>query len=153
MKSRLLITLLLFVSFGVGAQIYQPQFSTPSPNAASLGEFGRVPVSHFTGVPSVTVPLHEIEVGDFKYPITLAYHLSSVKPNAQPGSVGLGWSLLADACITRTVRGVYDEKMGYGNNEHGYYGHRAKMQGINAEDFLDYTNEGLESSISNSDWY
>jgi hypothetical protein len=32
----------------------------PTPNAASLGTFGDVPVSYFTGSPQIDVPLHSL---------------------------------------------------------------------------------------------
>lgn len=48
--------------------------STVSPNAASLGKFGDVPVSFATGIPSVTIPLYEINVGKIKIPLSLDYH-------------------------------------------------------------------------------
>lgn len=132
----------------VSAQLLQPVYSAPSPQAASLGEYGEVPVSHFTGTPDVSVPLFEIEAGDYKYPVGLSYHLASVKPNAQPGSVGMGW-LLTDACICRTVRGVYDEKMDEHGNAHGYYGHHAKMQNITGLQFRTYT----QNNLTGNGWF
>ena len=138
----LIISWLLSVSAVAYAQLLQPVYSAPSPQAASLGEYGEVPVSHFTGTPDVSVPLFEIEAGDYKYPVGLSYHLASVKPHAQPGPVGLGW-LLTDACISRTVRGVYDEKMDEGGVAHGYYGHYAKMRNITGGQFDSYTRDNL----------
>lgn len=132
----------------VSAQLLQPVYSAPSPQAASLGEYGEVPVSHFTGTPDVSVPLFEIEAGDYKYPVGLSYHLASVKPNAQPGPVGLGW-LLTDACISRTVRGVYDEKMDENGIAHGYYGHCAKMRNITGYQFGLYT----ENNLTGNGWF
>lgn len=43
----ILVTVLL--SMTATAQLLQPDYSVPSPHAASLGEYGEVPVSHFTG--------------------------------------------------------------------------------------------------------
>ena len=43
----ILVTVLL--SMTASAQLLQPDYSVPSPQAASLGEYGEVPVSHFTG--------------------------------------------------------------------------------------------------------
>lgn len=53
-----------FYSLTASAQLLQPVYSAPSPQAAALGEYGEVPVSHFTGTPEVSVPLFEIEAGD-----------------------------------------------------------------------------------------
>lgn len=50
---------LLFLPLTASAQLLQPVYSAPSPQAGSLGEYGEVPVSHFTGTPDVHVPLFE----------------------------------------------------------------------------------------------
>ena len=65
------------------AQLLQPVYSVPSPEAATLSEFGQIPVSHFTGQPEVSIPIYEIEAGDFKYPIALSYSLPSVKARSR----------------------------------------------------------------------
>ena len=153
---RRLVTVLLgiLVSSTVSAQLLQPVYSAPSPQSASLGEYGEVPVSHFTGTPQVSVPLFEVEAGDYKYPVGLSYHLGSVKPHAQPGPVGFGW-MLTDACINRTVRGVYDEKKDDGNNgaAHGYYGHYSEMLGITNEQFRLKTQNNLTGWDSQTPWF
>ena len=143
---------LVLLPLRVSAQLLQPVYSAPSPQAASLGEYGEVPVSHFTGTPGVSVPLFEIEAGDYKYPVGLSYHLGSVKPHAQPGPVGFGW-MLTDACISRTVRGVYDEKMDREGVAHGYYGHYAKMHGITDAEFDGYTQNNLVAETTQTPWF
>lgn len=115
-------------STATNAQV-RPVYSIGAPEASNLGIYGSVPVGMFTGVPEISVPLYEIRAGAMTFPISLDYHLSSVKPNKYPGIVGLGWSLQCGGCISRTVRGCPDEKMS-GKNENGYYGNRAKMIGI-----------------------
>lgn len=110
-----------------------PVYSVQSPDAANIGLFGSVPVGLFTGTPEVSVPLFEFESGTMKYPVSLDYHLSSVKPNQYPGCVGIGWTLNCGGCISRTVRGVYDEKYStYGN---GYYYHYSEMNNISNSEF------------------
>lgn len=86
--------------------------STPviqSPNASSLGTFGNIPVSYFTGTPDISVPIYTLTCGDIKVPIELKYHPASVKPNEHPGWVGLGWNLQSYGCITRVSHGMNDE--------------------------------------------
>lgn len=75
-----------------------------SPNAASLGIFGSVPVGHYTGVPNISIPIYEIQSGDVKLPIKLSYHASGIKLAQEASSVGLGWVLNAGGCITREVK-------------------------------------------------
>lgn len=83
----------------------------PSPNAASIGKFGSIPVGLSTGIPSVTVPIFEWEGKNFgqSVKISLDYHAGGVQVDEQPSDVGLGWALNAGGVISRTMRGIYDE--------------------------------------------
>ena len=76
-----------------------------SPNVASLGQFGNYGVSHFTGIPDISIPIFEATSGDLEVPITLSYHSSGVKPTEVASWVGLGWSLSAGGQISRSIRG------------------------------------------------
>ena len=129
MKRLLASVLSLLLLPGLAlAQLISPVYSMPSPEVGTLGTFEEIGVDHFTGLPQVGVPIHEIEAGDYRFRISLGYDLASVKPHLQHGAVGIGWQLLADACISRTVRGVYDEKM---DSE----GVRYEFGGVDAIDF------------------
>lgn len=85
-----------------------PQIIPPGPNAASLGQYADVPVSNYTGVPNIMVPLFEIKSGEIKLPITISYHASGIKVAQEASLVGLGWALNAGGVITRQVRGLDD---------------------------------------------
>jgi hypothetical protein len=106
-KKRLLLLFVLFSTLVYGQ--VNPLSDYPSPNAASLGIYGQIPVSHFTGVPDISIPIHTIKFQELELPITLRYHVGSVKPDAPVGWVGLGWNLEAGGSITRIVRGRKDE--------------------------------------------
>lgn len=86
-----------------------PKVTPPSPNAASLGKYGDIPVSLYTGIPNISIPLYTITVGKFSLPISLSYHSQGLKVEERAGWVGLGWSLNAGGVITRTVHGLADE--------------------------------------------
>ncbi len=81
-----------------------------SPNVAALGKFGDYQVSHFSGLPEISIPVYEAQSGGLKLPITLSYHASGVKPTDQASWVGLGWSLSAGGQISRAVVGKADEE-------------------------------------------
>lgn len=127
MKKSLL--LLLFISWAWGvraqsAQIPQAPATVQSPNAASLGMYGEVPVSLYTGLPSIEVPLHTVQEGPITVPITLAYHASGFRPDMHPGWVGVGWNLSAGGAINRTVHDMPDENNGTNGGAgylNGYY--------------------------------
>ncbi len=140
MNKRLLLAFVLLVSINLGsmAQLL-PIKNVPSPEIAGLGEYGKVPVSLYTGIPDISVPLYELKTGNFTLPLSASYHLASVKPNAQPGCLGLGWTLQAGGYITRTVHGLYDEKCESNGYASGYYAHAAKLQNMNNEQFAEAT--------------
>lgn len=88
----------------------------PSPNAASLEKFADIPVSLYTGIPNITVPVATLQSRSLSVPVSLGYHYTGLKPNETPSWVGLGWSLNAGGVITRTVRGKSDD-----NSSNGYW--------------------------------
>jgi len=109
MKTRLiLLGALLFTKLLSFGQSKLP-LAIPSPNAASLGIFGQIPVNYFNGLPSIDIPLYTINESGVSIPIALSYHASGVRPDHHPGWVGLGWTLSAGGAITRIVNGEPDE--------------------------------------------
>jgi hypothetical protein len=91
-----------------------PQVIGPSPEAASLGKFAQVPVSLYTGTPTINIPLYDIKSGPLVLPIGLSYHASGIKLDEIPSWVGSGWALNAGGLVTRTVRGKPDDQLTYG---------------------------------------
>lgn len=86
----------------------------PSPNAASLGKYGDIPVSYHTGVPNISIPIYTVTQGSLSLPISLSYHSSGLKVDEVASNVGLGWSLNAGGMITRSVNGGPDEGVSSG---------------------------------------
>lgn len=86
----------------------------PSPTAASLGQYGDIPVSNYTGVPSISIPLYAVRSGKIELPISLSYHASGIKVAQEASWVGLGWALNAGGVITRQINGIDDFKEGTG---------------------------------------
>jgi YD repeat-containing protein len=80
-----------------------------TPNAASIWKFGAMPVSLYTGIPNIQIPLYEIVVKDFKLPISLSYHASGIKVEDISSWVGMGWTLNAGGAVNRMQRGIEDE--------------------------------------------
>ena len=122
-KKILLLFILLLSDKGyLFAQWQNISATIPSPNAASLGLYTELPVSYFTGVPNISVPLYEVKGNKISLPITLNYNASGLRPEAHPGWVGNGWSLSAGGVITRKANGQIDEYNRVGTTgEVGYY--------------------------------
>ncbi|MBP2831192.1 PKD domain-containing protein [Aquimarina sp. U1-2] len=91
-----------------------PQIYPTSPEAASLGKYGEIPINLSTGRINHTIPLHTIKESEFSLPISLSYSYSGLMVEEIPGSAGLGWDLTGRGMITRQVRGLPDESsLGY----------------------------------------
>lgn len=89
----------------------------PSPTAAALGVYGNIPVGHFTGLPSVTIPIFELRSRELSTAISLSYHSTGLQVEQMASSTGLGWSLNAGGNISRTIFGMDDfSAFGYATN-------------------------------------
>jgi YD repeat-containing protein len=106
--------ILIISTKGIAQNTLVPKIVPPSPEAASLGKFVEVPVSHYTGLPTISVPLYTIESGEINLPIQVSYHARGVQVSEMASQVGIGWALNAGGVITRQQRGAADE------SNHGY---------------------------------
>jgi YD repeat-containing protein len=99
---KILPVLIVFVSQQLYSQ--SPSLSTvamPSPNAASLIKFEQIPVSNYTGVPNIEVPLVNIKSFDSDLKISLSYNSNGIKVEDEASLVGLGWVLNAGGVIQK----------------------------------------------------
>lgn len=111
------IILLFFIVglhvFGQNPQIKTelPEIIPPSPTVSALMKFEEVPVSNYTGIPDISIPLFgsATHSKDINLDVSLKYHSSGIAANERSSDVGLGWSLFAGGTISRTVRGIPDE--------------------------------------------
>ncbi|QTE36362.1 hypothetical protein J3L18_25020 [Mucilaginibacter gossypii] len=86
--------------------------ATVSPDVASLGKFGNIPVSYPTGVPSITIPLYEIHAGKIDLPLSLDYNSAGIRVDEIASGVGLGWALNGIGAVSRNMVGLPDEGTG-----------------------------------------
>lgn len=82
---------------------------SPSPTAANLSKYGDVPVTYYTGLPNVSIPIFNATGSELSIPITLTYNFSGLQPYQKPGWVGLGWSLQAGGVVTRSIGDKLDD--------------------------------------------
>jgi hypothetical protein len=113
-------------------------FMPPTPNAASLGKYGEIPVGLYNGIPEISIPLYTVKARGVDLPIGLSYHAGGIKVEEIASWVGLGWTLSAGGAITRSVRGMPDDFPG------GYFTARNTIK-TNA---LPYLNDNLTPATS-----
>jgi len=110
MRKRIILIMLLLGNILAYSQNKKfPEVIPPAPNAISIAKFNQIPVERYTGTPSISIPIWNIEQGSLKLPITLDYHASGIKVAEIASCVGLGWSLKAGGSVTRSVFGLPDE--------------------------------------------
>lgn len=104
------VVIFLIVSWFINGLHSQdlPEVIPPAPTAAALGKYGDIPVSQYTGVPNISIPLYQIQSRDISVPISLNYHAGGIKVEEEASWVGLGWSLNAGGVVSRSVRGLDD---------------------------------------------
>lgn len=112
----------------------------PAPTSAALGKFGSWPVSYYTGVPQINIPLYEIKSGAISTSVSLSYHASGIAVEEMGSWTGLGWSLNCGGVITRTVNGYPDE------NPEGYLNILSRYKGSGLSSSFDVTNNTADLS-------
>ena len=100
---------LIFLSPGEVLSQQSMPGELPTPQAASLGQYGDVPVSLYSGTMSLSIPLLSTTVRGVKFDVHLDYNGSGIRVNSLPGPTGHGWTLNCGGVITRSVNGEYDE--------------------------------------------
>jgi len=114
MKKKSLFSLIVLFSWIFTAQEL-PTIIPPSPEATSLAKFIEIPVSHYTGLPNITIPIHTIHQSGMNIPVSLSYHARGIQVSEISSRVGLGWALNYGGSISRQIRGKADD-----DNARGY---------------------------------
>lgn len=104
----LFLCLIQEIGYAQSPDIAYPHVSVMSPEAASMALNIDTPVSLYTGVPNVSIPLYTIDIDGFQLPLTLNYHASGIRAAQEASWVGLGWTLNAEARVSRTIKHVDD---------------------------------------------
>lgn len=107
---KVCFALLLISSFcyAQGQSAKLPVVTGPSPEVSTLQKYGDYKVSTYTGVPGITLPIYNMQVGDLTVPISISYHGGGIKVEEEASRVGLGWSLNAGGTISRNILGLDD---------------------------------------------
>src|SRR5689334_2757539 len=109
MKKSFLFCLWLLAAGFVYAQIPQQPKALPSPNAWAMAQVSKVPVSYYTGLPMVKIPLSELTYKGADLGICLNYNASGFRPDMHASSVGSGFNMSHMWAVNRKVEGLPDE--------------------------------------------
>lgn len=136
MKRKIFTIMVIFLFFHFVIGQTNQRIIPPSPNASSLGQYGDVPVSYYSGIPEISIPIYTVKCGSITLPISLNYHASGIKVSQQASWVGLGWSLNSGGVITRTIFG-YDD---FGKEKGDNYGNPSGPKGYYYDQDFKYVN-------------
>ena len=88
---------------------FNEQSLCPTPEASSVLKYTDIPFDYVTGAFTMNIPLYTLQGTYLSIPIALSYYSGGIKLDEIAGVAGLGWSLSAGGCITRTVMDMPDE--------------------------------------------
>ena len=138
-----------------GAQTYAQPVEHPSvysPQVEAMMRYDNSSVNLNTGTVSLTVPLVEFDDPDFDLDVSLTYSSDGFKPLQPDNYVGMGWRLDCGGVITREVRGIPDEFIGFPAAP-GRYGYEKNVSGYlamsqaTADILLDADSTWLDSHL------
>lgn len=138
-QNLLSILFSLFSMSLIYSQGIEPPMNIQSPNSASLGEYGDVGISYYTGSPNIQIPIYNINDYSIPLNISLNYNSKGIRVNGMPGWVGQNWSLQAGGIITRMVKGKVPDELfipTHGNQVGDYYGYYYPQ----SRDYVNVTN-------------
>ncbi len=89
----ILFVISLFCCNSITAQLNLKFQEPKTPEVYSLEKYGNIPVSEYTGVPNIAIPLYTIKNGDIEIPLRLSYHSNGIRVDEEASWVGLGWNI------------------------------------------------------------
>lgn len=113
MKKYLCFLIMSFTIINAYSQINNglqaPDILPKSPEVKGLEKYGEYPVSEYTGIPSINIPLYNVKAKDIEVPISLNYHATGIQVTQEATWAGLGWNLMAGGSISQLAVGKVDK--------------------------------------------
>ncbi|WP_162417760.1 hypothetical protein [Cyclobacterium roseum] len=123
---------------------FRAQVTPPSPEVSALAKFADTRISHYSGLPDITIPLYTIAEQDLEIPVLLRYHAGGIRVEERAGWAGLGWALIAGGSISRTMKGLPDE---HNQSSSGYIQHDVVPDKLSTSQLADYYNRTQSAVI------
>jgi hypothetical protein len=90
-----------------------PNYHPASPSAFQFLKYDEMPVSEYTGIPNISIPLYEIQEGGVSVPVSLTYHAGGIRVSQEASWVGLGWDLNVNGTIVQEINDLDDYGVAY----------------------------------------
>ncbi|MFN3771750.1 hypothetical protein [Cloacibacterium normanense] len=155
---KLIALFIYFISCGQENK-FAPIDYPNSPDVSKMQTYGQIPVSTYSGLANVSVPIYSISEDGLEFPITLNYNTRGIKVNEESSRVGLGWSLGFPGLISRSMNGQNDLQGGHGQVNGKYFNAKAIDGQTLVPDLLgyfaiptDYIKLGLDTRLWPTDY-
>ncbi|WP_313255194.1 hypothetical protein, partial [Empedobacter sp.] len=115
------IVLLLILGFTHGNNLFGQINNTPyqynptdrilpkTPEQAAFQRYIDIPQGNHTGVHGFNIPIYNIEIDGFLFPISINYNGGGIKVDEIASNIGLGWSLnIGSISLSQEIRGNDD---------------------------------------------
>ena len=103
------------------AQTEVKSYIPPSPNAMTFMKYGDYPVDYSTGIPNINIPLYNIDLKGFSFPISASFHASGRMASLNFSALGMNWALNASGMISREIKGKPDGLYSHPEQPASYY--------------------------------
>ncbi|HEY9005387.1 MAG TPA: hypothetical protein VIM75_04590 [Ohtaekwangia sp.] len=87
-----------------------------SPEVEAMAKYGVLPVTQYTGMPQISVPIFELKASGLTIPFALSYNYNGFKPLETATWCGLGWNLQGGGSIVKIIKGQLDDTRNPGSN-------------------------------------
>lgn len=88
-----ILLLTIVVTQAQNSEYKLQNYHPASPAAFEFLKYTEMPVSEYTGIPNISIPLYQIEEDGVTIPLNLTYHAGGIRVNQEASWVGLGWDL------------------------------------------------------------
>ncbi len=109
MKRRFSLLLLMIANMLLLKAQFKEPVTIPTPNTATLAQYGVVPMSLHTGKANISIPLLDVTARGVKLSANFLYDTFGILVNSLPSWTGHSWTLSVGGVITRAVKGYPDE--------------------------------------------
>lgn len=108
-KKTIIVSAFILLTNLLHTQEYKlPDFSPIAPKEQEFVKYMSCPVSEYTGIPEIQIPIYNISVNEINVPIALSYYAKGIKVNQEASWVGLGWDMNIGGSVIQKVQDLDD---------------------------------------------